>query len=230
MNCFREATCPSANIASPDTRIQRASTRRGRRSHRPARRTTPLDRGRSICREPGLSPGAQNVARCWKISARLLGSVPNVDFSSIPASNASISIPPAASSVTSPSPNEFSPKTSAMNVRSTRFACAWKRKHRARWRSVRMTRGRLSRTSFASESARQYSCAVWASPSLDVSSLRFCFRLPGAARAPAAPSYGFCVGRMEMSLMNDCGAWVSSMATACATSVGCSILVASLCS
>src|ERR1051326_6399693 len=37
-------------------------------------------------------------------------------------------------------------------------------------------------------------------------------------------SYGFCVGLISTSLTNDCGAWVTSIPTACATSAGLSIL------
>lgn len=47
-------------------------------------------------------------------------------------------------------------------------------------------------------------------------------------RVCAIPAYGFWVGRSRISLTNDCGAWVTSMATACATSSGCSILDLSL--
>ena len=40
--------------------------------------------------------------------------------------------------------------------------------------------------------------------------------------------YGFCVGRNNTSLTNDCGSCVTSMATTCATSSGCSIFFGSL--
>ena len=53
-------------------------------------------------------------------------------------------------------------------------------------------------------------------------------------RTPAAPSkissrssYGFCVGRNRISLANDCGACVTSIATAWATSSGCNIFAGS---
>lgn len=39
--------------------------------------------------------------------------------------------------------------------------------------------------------------------------------------------YGFEVGRIKISLINDCGAWVTRAATACATSSGCSIFFGS---
>src|SRR6476469_242749 len=50
--------------------------------------------------------------------------------------------------------------------------------------------------------------------------------IPGNTTLPQR--YGFCVGRSTTSLANDCGAWVTSMATTCATSPGCSIRDASL--
>ena len=41
-----------------------------------------------------------------------------------------------------------------------------------------------------------------------------------AVSRPNPPTYGFWVGRISTSLMKDCGSWVTSIATACATSSG----------